>query len=420
MQKYRALLASLRIYWRHPVLRLSVVCVVILIASLLPVQLTTAAPRASASQQATRTPSPPRTPSPTSTPMPSESAPAIASLPAHYYIAPDGSDKNDGSEASNPLQTIQHALELVQPGDTIQLAPGDYLEALTTMIDGLPDAPITVLGPPTAILRGDGESGIAFEVNHNHYTLVGFTIDGLHGDPDETEGYTDKLLYAQGQTAQQGINGLKVLHMTLQNAGGECMRLRYFAQHNEVAYSTFRNCGRFDFALDGDGKNGEAIYIGTSSKQWADGRNPTAEPDQSTQNWVHHNVIDTQGNECVDMKEGSHHNIVEYNTCTGQLDDESGGFGSRGNENIIRYNVAYGNVGAGVRLGGHKVDGIQYGRNNEVYGNRFYANKAGGLNIVEGPQKRICGNVLDAKTKKPIFGDYGANSDYDPVAPCEG
>lgn len=340
-----------------------------------------------------------------------------ARLPGHYYVAADGNDANDGLALNRSFATIQKALYQAQAGDTIHLDPGVYAESIVTQWPGQPDAPITIMGPATAILRGDGKHSTAFLIKHNYYTLVGFTIDGLHGDAQQASGYTDKLLYVQGSEQRQGVTGLKVLHMTLTNAGGECLRLRYFAQNNEVAYSAISNCGRFDYQFAAGGKNGEAIYIGTSSSQWEDGKNPTPDPDASTDNWIHHNTINTQGNECVDIKEGAHNNIIEYNICTGQLDPESGGLGTRGDRNIFRFNTVYGNVGAGIRLGGHEVNGIQYGVSNQVYGNQIYGNNAGGMNIAEGPQERICGNVLDANGDKVVFGSFGKF--YDPTVDCE-
>ena len=47
-------------------------------------------------------------------------------------------------------------------------------------------------------------------------------------------------------------------------------------------------------------------------------RNPSPEPDASSHNRVHGNVIDTRGGECVAIKEAASHNEVAFNTCTGQ------------------------------------------------------------------------------------------------------
>lgn len=343
-------------------------------------------------------------------------APTAFRFPRHLYVAPEGNDRYSGLRATFPLATLQRALELVTPGDTIHLAPGDYYENVTSVTHGQVGAPITIMGPADAVLRGNGDASAGFYLTHNYYTFSGFTMDGLHGDPDDKDGYTQKLLYVQGTGEKVGVSGTRVLNMTFRNAGGECVRFRYFAHHNEVAYSTFHVCGLLDYTFDDGGKNGEAIYIGTAPDQWADGKNPTADPDESHHNWVHHNVMDTRGNECAEIKEGGYGNIIEYNLCTGQLDPDSAGIGARGNHNIIRYNTIYSNVGAGVRLGGHEIDGVQYGINNQVYGNHLMANRAGGVKIINEPQRRICGNYLERTLGKEAFGE--GSEAYDPTAVC--
>jgi hypothetical protein len=192
--------------------------------------------------------------------------------------------------------------------------------------------------------------------------------------------------------------------MRIQNAGGECVRLRYFAEKNEIADSLIRNCGLRDFVFDGDGKNGEGVYIGTAPEQQKDGTNPTKDKDVSKNNWVHHNTFDTQGNECVDIKEGSTQNIVEHNTCTGQRDKDSGGMGSRGNENVFRFNEIFGNRGAGIRLGGDKKDS---GINNFIHDNTIRDNGEGGIKIMRKPQAKICGNTFSSNKEGKFVGEYG-------------
>ncbi len=345
-----------------------------------------------------------------------DAAPAPIRAPIHYYVAPNGKDRYTGTRVNFPLATLQRALELVGPGDTIHLAAGSYVENVVSVTHGRAGAPITIVGPPDAILRGNGDASAGFYLTHNHYTFTGFTMDGLHGDPADKDAYTEKLLYVQGTGQRRGVTGLRVLNMTFRNAGDECLRLRYFAEWNEIAYSTFHVCGLRDFRFDDGGKNGEAIYVGTATDQWADGKNPTADPDESRYNWIHHNTMDTQGNECVEVKEGGYGNVVEYNLCTGQRDPDSAGLGARGSRNIFRYNTVYSNVGAGVRLGGHEVDGVQYGIENAVYGNHLIGNRAGGVKIINEPQAQICGNQLDRTLGKRAFGD--GSDGYQPTAPC--
>jgi len=342
--------------------------------------------------------------------LPSESG---ARGRATYYVGPDGRDSNGGRSPGSPLATIQRAVDLARPGDTIELAPGVYMQDVVSRRDGDAGAPITIHGPPGAILKGGGKSRV-FEIHHDNITLDGFTIDGLWGDPGRLEGYREKLLYVVGRQPRDGVSGLKILGMTFRNAGGECLRLRYFAQHNEVAFSSFVGCGVHDFKFGAGKRNGEAIYIGTAPEQRGNGENPTADVDQSSANWIHDNTFDTQGNECVDIKEGASANVVEGNRCTGQRDPNSGGFDARGSYNIIRNNLSFGNVGAGIRLGG---DTAKDGIDNQVYGNTIYGNGAGGIKVVHGPQQ-LCGNDLGENKRGDVVGAKRAR--FAPTAPCQG
>jgi hypothetical protein len=321
-----------------------------------------------------------------------------------FFVNPSGSDDNDGLTPDTPFETIQHALDVAQPSDTIHLAPATFEQNVVTVRDGRPDAPITITGTSESIINGS-EGERIFQVFHDYITLQGFTIDGRRSDnnEDSREGYWNKLLYIVGQEPQSGVIGLRLLNMNFRNAGGECVRLRYFVQYSEIAYSTFKNCGIYDFRLDNGGKVGEGIYVGTSSEQWEE--NPTNEPDATAYNWIHHNHFETYGNECVEMKEGTHDNIVEYNICTQQQDDDSAGIGSRGN-NLIRYNEIYENRGAGIRLGGHEVDGTQYGGINYVYGNFIYDNQEGGIKVEVEQKGIICGNTLTNNEGSQITGEF--------------
>ena len=123
----------------------------------------------------------------------------------------------------------------------------------------------------------------------------------------------------------------------------------------------------------------------TSSNQWDDGKNPTPD-DESRYIYIAHNVFESHGNE-VDVKEGSSHVLMEYNSCSTQLDPNSSCLDSRTDYIIFRYNELFDNAGAGVRIGGHTIKGHTYGQNNEVYGNIFRNNDAGALKVQTGPHK---------------------------------
>jgi len=65
----------------------------------------------------------------------------------------------------------------------------------------------------------------------------------------------------------QGARGVRLLGNRLHDAGGECVRLKGYAQANEVASNVIARCGRVRFDLARGAKNGEAIYIGTAPEQ---------------------------------------------------------------------------------------------------------------------------------------------------------
>lgn len=324
-----------------------------------------------------------------------------------YYVAPSGSDSNSGTSTA-PFATIQKALNSAPSGATVHLAAGTYLQDAVTTRAG-----VTISGPATAIVKGAGNSRI-FQVRHDNTTMDGFTIDGLFGSSNDAAGYRDKLIYAMSTTtAGNGVDGLTISNMTLKNAGGECVRLRYLITGADLYYNKIGPCGVHDFKFNGGGKNGEGIYVGTAPEQQGLNGAPDDRPDVSRDNRIHHNTIKTAGNECVDVKENSTANIVENNYCTQQLDPNSGGLDARGNGNTFRYNNVYDNVGAGIRLGG---DTEEFGINNNIYGNTITGNDAGGIKFMRTPQGQICGNTMSGNTGGNSVGTYGSQSN--PTGAC--
>lgn len=335
-----------------------------------------------------------------------EAVPQVKLKTPDIYVNLAGNDENDGRTTTSSLKTIQKALDLAQPGEVILLEKGEYLQNFISRRNGAPEKPIVIEGTREAVVKGGQEGNRIIEINHDYINLQGFTVDGLRGPPDKKESYKDKLIYALGIENRNGVNGLKITGMEIKNAGGECVRLRYFAQKNEVSNNVIKNCGIYDFKFGNgeDGKNGEGIYVGTAPEQTKDGKNETKDRDESNGNWIHNNMIDTQGNECVDIKESSSGNIVENNKCTGQKDPQSAGIDARGSNNTIRKNEIYSNVGAGVRLGGDKDED---GTDNVVVENIIRNNEGGGVKLEQYPQGEICRNTfIDNGGKKDLVGEF--------------
>lgn len=304
-----------------------------------------------------------------------------------------------------PGESIQAALDLAQPGDTIKLEDGEYFEDLLSVRDGEEDKRITISGSRKAILHGTGNEPRLFEITHSYITLDGFTIDGKTGSGEKESDYQDKLVYVMGNREtrvikrygtefRSSLDGLIISNMKLVNGSGECLRLRYFVTSAEIYGNEIINCGVGDFVFGNmEAKNGEVIYVGTSSSQISDGKNPTDELDQTRYIHIHHNVFQSFGNEC-DVKEGSTHVLIEHNSCSTQKDPDSACLDSRTDLVVFRYNQIFNNDGAAVRIGGHTVNGKTWGENNEMYGNIMHDNKEGALKLQTGAKEHphLCEN----------------------------
>lgn len=89
---------------------------------------------------------------------------------ATYFVALNGNNTNPGT-STQPLLTVQAALNLAQPGDSIVLGPGNYRETLRTVRDATPTSPITV----------DGKGGATVKnifVDRAHHSFQNLTIAG--------------------------------------------------------------------------------------------------------------------------------------------------------------------------------------------------------------------------------------------------
>lgn len=328
----------------------------------------------------------------------------------------------------SPPDSLQKALDNVKPGDTIFLEDGLYLQDIITKVDGELSKRITVKGSRSAIIKGAGDRDRIFEINHSYYTLDGFTIDGHHGDGDKESDYTDKCLFVLGTKKPElirdhrgeylsSLDGLIVKNMLMQNSGGETMRLRSFITNAEIYGNKFYRAG-IHAILGGlkSSKNAEQVYVGTSSNQHYDGKNSKSGPDLTRYIWIHHNDFSGSCSEGVEAaKEGTEYVLVEYNEITDQIDPESAGVGIRSDNVIVRYNSITNTEGAGVRIGGHKVDGKTYGQLNQIYGNTFADTKYGTLKIQTNPQTVICGNKCEGSCLSK--GDLGDG--YDPEEECK-
>nr|WP_277991254.1 DUF1565 domain-containing protein [Corallococcus macrosporus] len=358
---------------------------------------------------------------------------------APLYVSPSGSDSNAGTSASAPLKTLQAALDKATAGTTINLAAGTYRERPTTKRAGTATAPITIKGPETgkarsgrykAVLFGTGR---IFNIDHSHYVLEGFTIDGqekllnaswptslsgVSAFKDANTGVVadGRLIYIGSSETSRDITGVVIRDMFLNGAGGECIRMRSNAHHNEIANSVIQWCGLYAKSSS-DGyryHNGEGVYIGTSPKSTDQ---PMYANDTSSFNNVRDNTIHTYGSECLNVKENAHDNTFARNDC--RYNDEPLEYlGSlvelRGHHNVLDSNVLAVSRSYALKM---KSDSDAYDLGGNSATNNTFQQATGAFirNDNDAAQATFCGNTFD--TTAPVVTGTSVGT---PTAPCAG
>ncbi|WNG51498.1 DUF1565 domain-containing protein [Archangium minus] len=101
---------------------------------------------------------------------------------AEYYVSPDGSDSNPGTESS-PWRQISRANKTVAAGDTVKVAPGDYDGGFTTTVNGTATARITYVsttkwGARINVDPNPTKRDYGWKNTGEYVTIDGFEIDG--------------------------------------------------------------------------------------------------------------------------------------------------------------------------------------------------------------------------------------------------
>lgn len=346
-----------------------------------------------------------------------------ASAQKTIYVSPAGDDKHDGKTAKTAFRTIQHGLDVAKPGTSIDLSPGIYHETLTTRINGSEAAPIVVRGGDNAkskdrryktILYG---SGRIVNIDHSYYRFEGFAIDGQEAlagkayptDPSKVTAFKDenrsiikdsKLIYIGSDDATRYLTGIKIMNMYLRGAGGECIRLRNGAHHNEISDSVIEYCGMFGKDRGSDSfryHNGEAIYIGTSPKSTTQ---PMYANDTSNNNIARRNIINTYGSECFNVKENANRNVFAGNECRYNLEPaefSGSNVELRGDNNVVEGNLITESFGVNVKL---KSDAADYDKGGNIIRNNTLSHAQKGNISNDHKAAVICGNKLDSTIQR--------------------
>ena len=396
-----------------------------------------------------------------------ESSPSPSKPAETHFVDPAGDDGNPGTE-SQPLASIQRAINRAQPGETIQVASGEYREFLITKRPGGPGNPITITGPADAIIRPpkDTLESRIFAIVHSHIHLKGMTFDGL-ADPDNPENpasYTNNVIDTIIPTWEDDfpdyLTDIKIKPDAIGNARRHVLGT---VRTNNVEIGEFWIIGPAGAEnLYGESKDhpsggivpknhiGEMIQIGVKHNVFDEGEGDWYTehwdtPDESHDIHIHH-IDNSEGHphtELVELGTSIYDATIEYCTDGGRAgmyflsqDHENWtetSMGLRGGRCILRWCVIEDGYGSGVQIGtppgldrnldkySHIPDSRFPGTNNAVYGNRIVDNAGlalafpyelyNGEELDQGPsaQKVICGNEYNGESQ----GEPGKSCDSD-------
>lgn len=232
-----------------------------------------------------------------------------------YYVAVNGSDSDDGS-SNAPWRTVQHGVNQLSPGDTLNIRSGTYREEVTATINGTADKKIYIKGASfqTTFLDGNTVARDLFFLENSSYVEISNLAFLRAPRAGVRLSYSDNILIWNCVFADHGRWGV-------------------FTDFSN--YTTIQNCEAYGSVAE------HGIYISNSSDN-ASIRN----------NFVHHNYASG----------------VQINA-----DPSMGGDGISSGC-LIENNVIYENgIGGGAAINLASV------RNSTIQNNVIYHNYAGGI-----------------------------------------
>jgi len=239
----------------------------------------------------------PTVPPPTPVDGEPEKAQPLADAPAAGQGPLPDADPVSCPSATHQVTTsgeLADALASVQPGDTIQLAPGRYVGRFVAQVSGTETEPVFLCGPQDAVLDGgDVEDGYVLHLYRaSYWRLVGFTV---------TNGQ-------KGVMADRTV-GTVIQDLTVTDVGDEAIHLRDNSTDNVVLRNTIGVTGlrKEDY--------GEGVYIGTAVSNWC--TYTQCHADRSDRNVIKDNTFQATSSEAIDIKEGTTGGVVIGNTFDG-------------------------------------------------------------------------------------------------------
>jgi hypothetical protein len=334
---------------------------------------------------------------------------------ATFFVTPKGSDSNNGRPAA-PWRTIQHAVDGVNPGDTVLVKTGTYHELVRFNRSGSETAGfITLKNAPgeSPVMDGAGlvdggkkEVVLVMIENQNYVRVEGFEICNLiTSDPK----YFPAGIWVRGTSHHVQLIGNRVHHIRQETKG------RHGNAHGIAVYGTSASGSIHDILIDGNeiwecrlGSSESMVLNGNvedfivRNNRVHDNNNiaydfighervcPDLSLNQARNGLVADNIaynIDSRlnasygsDNPCADgfYVDGGKDIVFERNRAYGcnigfEVASEHGSKSTSGI--IVRNNLIYNNHVIGLAMGGYDAKRGS-ARNNVVVNNTFYQNNS--------------------------------------------
>lgn len=369
--------------------------------------------------------------------------PVNAVVSDDYFVSPDGSDSNHGTE-KQPWRSIQKAAESAAPGSTVQIKAGTYYERINIKVSGTSaEDPIIFKNYDNdkVIIDGSKSSASTQEdlihiSNQSFVQLIGLEIVN-NTNKDKEYFITGIGIWGKGEGIE--IRDCKINHIwytgTSKKSGAQAIAVygRYgdepisglVIDGNEIwdikcgaseAVAMSGNVDGFAFTNNyvHDTDNSGFAFIGDEMVR-GEPICPVAANNRARNGFVGYNTMErnsrasnpsypkdnySAGGICVN---GAKDVIIAYNTCTGNDIGIEVGNETRNNITsgiLVRDNLIYGNNASGIRVGSYEIRTAWVESclflNNTLYGNDTKNQKKGEINIGKSHNLRFGSNIVYA------------------------
>jgi len=160
------------------------------------------------------------------------------------YVSPGGFDANSGLSVSEPMKTIQHAADLITPGDTVFIMDGTYASTYGPVLNiersGHEESYITFKAYPNhnPVLFASGNVWNAVSINGNYIIIDGLEVMGNNQALGYDDAYASYESYIEGNRDWEKFAGFNASGISV---GGANDQSKY--PHHVL----IRNCEVHDF-----------------------------------------------------------------------------------------------------------------------------------------------------------------------------